>query len=93
MKKLTINGIKQVTGLSRVWKLSDKKMSWALKKFGDHFNDIIVQNTPDKKLVKFVSLVRGDGSVFAVLASEHLTDLEALKLMVDETGVVFPNEL
>lgn len=89
---MTINGIKQITGLSRVWRLSDERLNRTLKKYKDDFESIIVQKNKDRELVNFIALVTGDLHAFALLVDESRTDIDALKLMVEEEGVIFPRE-
>lgn len=89
---MTINGIKQITGLSRVWRLSDERLDRALKKYKNDFESIIAQKNKDRELVNFIALVTGDLHVFALLVDESHTDIDALKLIVEEEGVIFPRE-
>lgn len=90
---MTINGIKQITGLSKVWSLSAKKMDWALKKYGETADSIIVQNSEDGKYVNFVAFVYPNMEVFAMLADEKRVEIEQLQLMVEEEAVIFPNQV
>lgn len=90
---MTISGIKQVTGLSRVWALNNKRLSWALKKYDNSIDNIIVQNSEDGKYVNFMALVLSDMHVFAILVDEKRVELEQLRLMVEEEGVIFPNQV
>lgn len=89
---MTINGIKQITGLSRVWRLSDERLNRTLKKYKDNFESIVVQKSKDGEFVNFIALVTGDLHAFALLVDESRTDIDALKLMVEEESIIFPRE-